>query len=613
MKQTASFLQVSNRYSWFSPKRANHLLSNCILSLSLVAVGMVPVQATEVERVSGANLAEAMAPEPSVAANTRVGQAISINGSIVSAPWIQTDGRTAVADFVLNDHLGAVFLNTSIAGVQPIQWFSRQDQLTSTIDSGYRFLDITEIVHQQNWTINPQGTTLQITTPIHQIQSIQRETHFQGERITIFLTGDTVPLLTEGVGEFSLNLSATANSNVLSGVPLESTHSILRSLTLTPAGSSTLLRGQIAESARPIVSTLSNPSRIIIDVRQDFLQPKDIVWAPGVRWRQQYIPVGTKQFPVYWLQIDPRQAHLALRPIWTDPITATGITPLQTMAQRWQAAAAINAGFFNRNNQTPLGAVRYDSEWISGPILSRGVVGWNQNGQVAMSRVFLQQTLTTSGGQSFPIQALNSGYVQAGIGLYTPTWGPDYRPILENEIVLTVVDGRVVDQRSVVASNPPSFPIPDDGFVLAMRSFATAARSLPPGTEVQIQSELIPAELSPFPNVVGGGPLLLQNGNIVLNAELEKFSRAFATQAAPRSAIGFNSAGELLLVAVHHSPTGPGPSLQELAQIMVQLGSIDALNLDGGSSASLYLGGRLLNRNPRTAARVNNGIGLFLE
>jgi exopolysaccharide biosynthesis protein len=42
------------------------------------------------------------------------------------------------------------------------------------------------------------------------------------------------------------------------------------------------------------------------------------------------------------------------------------------------------------------------------------------------------------------------------------------------------------------------------------------------------------------------------------------------------------------------------------------LGSTDALNLDGGSSTALYLGGRLINRSPRTAARVNNGIGLFL-
>jgi exopolysaccharide biosynthesis protein len=124
---------------------------------------------------------------------------------------------------------------------------------------------------------------------------------------------------------------------------------------------------------------------------------------------------------------------------------------------------------------------------------------------------------------------------------------------------------------------------------------------------------MLPSDLEPFPNILGAGPLLLQNSSIVLNAEAEQFSNAFATQAAPRSAVGITTSGDLLLVAIHNSPAGPGPTLAELAQIMSQLGSTNALNLDGGSSASLYLGGRLLNRNSRTAARVNNGLGLFLD
>jgi exopolysaccharide biosynthesis protein len=41
------------------------------------------------------------------------------------------------------------------------------------------------------------------------------------------------------------------------------------------------------------------------------------------------------------------------------------------------------------------------------------------------------------------------------------------------------------------------------------------------------------------------------------------------------------------------------------------LGAIDALNLDGGSSTGLYLGGQLLDRSPYTAARVHNGLGIF--
>ncbi|NJL49195.1 MAG: phosphodiester glycosidase family protein [Leptolyngbyaceae cyanobacterium SM2_5_2] len=268
--------------------------------------------------------------------------------------------------------------------------------------------------------------------------------------------------------------------------------------------------------------------------------------------------------------------------------------------------------FFNRNNQLPLGAVRYNSNWISGPILSRGVVGWDSQGQVRMDRLFLKQTLTTSNGQSFPIQAINSGYVQAGIGLYTPAWGASYRPILANETIVTVVQNQVVNQQLAAGENHPPIPIPANGYLLAVRAYTAAAQALPPRTGITIQSELQPARLSPFPQIVGGGPLLIRNRAIVLDAELEQFSRAFATQAAPRSAIGLAANGELLLVAVHQSPAGTGPTLGELAQIMAQLGSTDALNLDGGSSASLYLGGRLLNRHPRTAARVNNAIGVFL-
>jgi len=43
------------------------------------------------------------------------------------------------------------------------------------------------------------------------------------------------------------------------------------------------------------------------------------------------------------------------------------------------------------------------------------------------------------------------------------------------------------------------------------------------------------------------------------------------------------------------------------------MGAVEALNLDGGSSTSLYLGGSLLDRPPSTAARVHNAIGIFIQ
>jgi len=50
-----------------------------------------------------------------------------------------------------------------------------------------------------------------------------------------------------------------------------------------------------------------------------------------------------------------------------------------------------------------------------------------------------------------------------------------------------------------------------------------------------------------------------------------------------------------------------------MAQILQQLGAINALNLDGGSSTTLYLGGQIIDRPPNSAARIHNGIGIFLR
>ncbi len=539
------------------------------------------------------------------------GQTVLINGRQVSIPWVMVGGQIGLADYGVTDQLGATLLSNGQPDRQPVQWFSepgRPIELAAWVAGGYRYLDIMPLAQRYGWQVQPQAGTLRITPPPAQITALRREAQAGGERLILDLSGPTPAGLAHGADALTLTVAATADDRVIRAAIAAPAGDFLGSLTVTPGANGLRLQASASQPAHLV--TQANPNQIILDLRADGLQPHSIAWAPGVRWQQRYIAVAGQSFPVYWLQIDPAQA--SLRPIWTDPTTAVGTAPLTTMAQRWQATAAINAGFFNRNNQYPLGAVRSNNHWISGPILSRGVVGWNEQGQVRMERLVLRQTLTTVTGQTFPIQALNSGYVQAGIGLYTPEWGRLYQPVLEGETVVTVVNGVVTAQQAASAIAPGGVPIPADGYVLALRAYATAAQALPPGQSITLSSELLPPSLEPFPNVVGGGPLLLRDRTLVLDAALEQFSTAFATQAAPRSAIGLTSTGEILLVAVHNSPRGPGPTLDQLAQIMVQLGSTDALNLDGGSSASLYLGGRLINRSPATAARVNNGIGLFL-
>ncbi|MGA7935452.1 MAG: phosphodiester glycosidase family protein, partial [Kovacikia sp.] len=66
-------------------------------------------------------------------------------------------------------------------------------------------------------------------------------------------------------------------------------------------------------------------------------------------------------------------------------------------------------------------------------------------------------------------------------------------------------------------------------------------------------------------------------------------------QANARSAVGMTSDGNLVWVMVAQrteAPTSSGMSLEELANFMKTLGVEQAINLDGGSSSSLYYQGK---------------------
>ena len=132
------------------------------------------------------------------------------------------------------------------------------------------------------------------------------------------------------------------------------------------------------------------------------------------------------------------------------------------------------------------------------------------------------------------------------------------------------------------------------------------------GSTLKIESKTVPKKFNQLSHILGGGPLLINDGSISLNVKDEKFTKSFQKQKASRSAIGITNKDKTILVTVHNSINSNGVNLNEMAQIMQKLGSINALNLDGGGSTSLVLGGRLIDRFPVTAAKIHNGIGVFI-
>ncbi|MEL7359341.1 MAG: phosphodiester glycosidase family protein [Cyanobacteria bacterium J06560_6] len=544
------------------------------------------------------------------------GTQININGQSFPGIWQQRDGRIGISIASMANLIGVELLSTTAPNQQPIRWFPATQDGVMTLpawwDATNRYIDIADLAVAAGWTGQPNGNTLQLVMPQRQTLGVRQGKQTWGDRVVVDLNGPAAWHM-EAADMYTVTIAGSISPEMVRAfraVP----GNLITQLHVAPLDGKTVVKLKTKGGATPQIWTAGNPARVVIDIRRDAMVERDVAWSPGLRWRQQYINVGQHRFPVYMFIAQPNPGTLALRPIHANPSTATGIEPILTQAQRQRVAGAVNAGFFNRNNQLPLGAVRNAGQWISGPILGRGAMAWNDQGDLVMDRFALSESVTTGIGESHSILAVNSGYVQAGIGRYTHGWGASYTPIVDNEIVVTVRNNVVSDRKTMgrAGTGSVSIPVDGEGYLLAFRSNRTAGETFAPGTEVLLSSQSQPAIFEQYPNVMGGGPLLIRDRNIVLNPQLEGFSSNFIQGSAPRTAVGKTADGTWIIATMHDRVGGRGPTLRETAQIMQQLGSVDALNLDGGSSSSLYLGGQLLNRQPRTAARVNNGIGLFV-
>ncbi|MGG6293183.1 phosphodiester glycosidase family protein [Leptolyngbya sp. AN02str] len=549
-------------------------------------------------------------------APARQGTQIILNGVTVPAVWSLRQQRIGLADTSLMQAFGVEMLNSADPSRQTIQWFSDPQAepfvVSTWLTQQYRFLDITDLARQLGWQVDFAGNALRIATQPAQVVGVRQGRQVWGDRIVVDLNQRASWRVTEQADQLVVTIDAAINPAIASGfVPIAGNR--ITGLRIAPQENRAVLQVGIPANAPFRVSTLPNPNRLVIDIRPDAMVERDIAWAPGMRWQQRYVTLGSSRFPVVAFHLNLRQPGLSLKPIWANPNGMPGTAPLVSMAAQWQAAGAINAGFFNRNNQLPLGAVRRDGQWLSGPILNRGAIAWNERGDTRFGRLNLPGSVVTSTNATLPIFSLNSGYVGAGLSVYTPAWGNVYTPILDAETVLVVEGDRITDRRTGGAVGQSTIPIPASGYLLVVRAEENFLAALPVGATVQLRLPTSPNDFDAFPQIMGAGPLLMQNGQIVLNAQSEGFSQAFIQQAAVRSAIGKRPNGEVMLVTVQNRIDSRGPTLQEMAQIMQQLGAVDALNLDGGSSTALLLGGQIINRSPRTAARVHNGIGVFLQ
>lgn len=342
----------------------------------------------------------------------------------------------------------------------------------------------------------------------------------------------------------------------------------------------------------------------------------------GVTYRMEVEPSLPRV--IHALRIAAGAPGVSLRPelangtVFEDDATG-GRNTVSAMLAATGAIAGLNADFFPFTGD-PLGTMVRDGVVVSRPDPRRASFGWGPNGAEA-ALIAWRATLASSRlPQAIELGGINEECGQNAIVANFPeagqarAKGPSAYAVVRTGPVKLGPNSTITGTIESFFEGVDALPIQPGNVVLAARGAAVQRlKALQPGDQVELRLVMDGMNWEQARQVVGGGPFLVREAKPMIDWQAAGFQEGFATNRHPRSAIGVTETGDLWLVAVDgRQPMSRGVSLAELAQIMIRLGCVQAINLDGGGSTALGLWGAPLNRPSDGKEReVSNAVLLF--
>lgn len=277
-----------------------------------------------------------------------------------------------------------------------------------------------------------------------------------------------------------------------------------------------------------------------------------------------------------------------------------------SMCARLGCVAAVNADFARLGTDQPVGAVVSAGRILRSPVATHHQfsVGWGP--LMASGLLDWKARLVSSDLREIAVAGLNDPNLAEGAVLFTPAWGPSLGLGAEHTaLALRFVGGggelvpattqpiEIVD----LLSAPRDIPLPAGTAVLrATGDAAIALRDLWQRTATGVASRraLVRVELGPDArDSVGGTPVLVRGGR----AWVQDDGTGFVSGRHPRTVAGWDGAGRVLLVTIdgRQPAHSIGMTLPELADFLVGIGAVEALNLDGGGSTTMVVAGQVIN------------------
>lgn len=311
--------------------------------------------------------------------------------------------------------------------------------------------------------------------------------------------------------------------------------------------------------------------------------------APGVTYGEYDLTTTDGPIVVRAVEIQPHRSDVAIRTVLAgDALTSAGET-VSSMAKRTQAVAGINGDYFDiGNTNRPTNIVVRDGALERTPRKRYAlIVGRDGTPHFAEERFtgtvqIGDRTVALAGVNEMPPPG-------GGIALLTPSFGAV--PPADNVTLVAL--------SSVFGATPPFgsyrvLSIADNlsrqpaGYYLAIGLNAYAAAGVPDaGDTIVAGGDLAPIDLSSISTAVGGGPMILRDGNLFDDFDGPRGGEYDAR--IPSSGAAIEADGSLLLLQVdgRQPDESIGVTRPEFASLMRALGATDGIAFDGGGSSEL--------------------------
>lgn len=303
------------------------------------------------------------------------------------------------------------------------------------------------------------------------------------------------------------------------------------------------------------------------------------------------------------LELDLSKDNFLIEPVLAEN-RVPGTEDLAQMVKNNRVLAGINGGYF-RYSGRPLGLIIKNKEIVSEPLKNRTVIGFSEDDifidNIEWAGYFGSDKYQVS------ITGVNRKTAADEVVIFNHYYGEKAPVVKPGTYELVIKGGQIIALNTAGKQSE----IPEDGYII--QAHGDAVKNLNRfriGEEVQYKNRFRPDIIKMgIINAVGGGPRLVKDGEVYITSKQEKFQPDISSGRAPRTALGVTDDNKLIMITVdgRQPLLSIGISLKELAELMIDYGIVDGMNLDGGSSARMVVRGYTMN-NPSQERYISNGI-----